>query len=291
MNAQRHRDMAMPTLTASLFGLLLMVLFLFFSSHCLPDPYHELMTAESSPIIDFYPTTFEIDLEGASAQFEWAGVIKLPFVDEERLLATIRPLESKLTVEETKRNSFGDPFMFVGKENCLHRLIESERVRETNNNNRIQVAMRDSGGFLSGSIDFKSQDDHKVSCLEYHLPTMPEGHVFVAGLLKNVTLPESVLGSDFVLRDRRPYGHQHYNRRHDHNNNNLRKKNKDGHKGGKEQEGGDHRGDASNKHKGQHNSGSRGQHHHHQAKGGRYFDDQQHQAQSSKQHHHNHSHH
>jgi 5'-3' exonuclease len=49
------------------------------------------MTSAQSPIADFYPTKIEIDMDGVSHNLEWAGVVKLPFVDENRLLAVRTP--------------------------------------------------------------------------------------------------------------------------------------------------------------------------------------------------------
>ena len=37
------------------------------SAHALPGPLRELMTTSTSPIADFYPTTFKQDLNGAHA--------------------------------------------------------------------------------------------------------------------------------------------------------------------------------------------------------------------------------
>jgi 5'-3' exoribonuclease 1 len=42
------------------------------------------MTEETSPIIDFYPTKFELDMNGKKQ--DWEAVVKIPFIDQDRLL-------------------------------------------------------------------------------------------------------------------------------------------------------------------------------------------------------------
>jgi 5'-3' exoribonuclease 1 len=45
------------------------------------------MTDPRSPILDFYPDKFDVDMEGKRA--EWEGVVKVPFVSETRLLEAV----------------------------------------------------------------------------------------------------------------------------------------------------------------------------------------------------------
>jgi len=68
------------------------------------------MTSQDSPIIDFYPREFELDKAGKKQ--DWEAVVKIPFIDEERLLSAMKTKESKLTEEERARNSFGVTLKF-----------------------------------------------------------------------------------------------------------------------------------------------------------------------------------
>jgi 5'-3' exoribonuclease 1 len=58
------------------------------SSQLIPISYRTLMHDLSSPILDFYPKEFDLDLNGKKQ--DWEAVVKIPFVDEERLLKAMQ---------------------------------------------------------------------------------------------------------------------------------------------------------------------------------------------------------
>jgi 5'-3' exoribonuclease 2 len=76
------------------------------------------MTEEDSPIIDFYPGDFDIDMNGK--KMAWQGVALLPFIDQYRLLAALKSKEEELTDDEKRRNRWGDNVMFIADQNELY---------------------------------------------------------------------------------------------------------------------------------------------------------------------------
>ncbi|TKR96741.1 hypothetical protein L596_010719 [Steinernema carpocapsae] len=88
----------------------------------IPETWHHLMTEIDSPIIDFYPNDFQIDLNGK--KFAWQGVALLPFVDEDRLLGTLSEVQDKLSEEEKHRNSLGPNRIFIGTQHPAYQLFE-----------------------------------------------------------------------------------------------------------------------------------------------------------------------
>jgi len=68
----------------------------------IPGAMLQLMESKQSPIADFFPIDFGLDLNGK--RFAWQGVVLLPFIDEPRLLKVLAPLVDKMTDEEKARN-------------------------------------------------------------------------------------------------------------------------------------------------------------------------------------------
>ena len=136
------------------------------SKKIVPSVYHDLMCQPDSPIIDFYPKEFELDMNGK--KMEWEAVVKIPFIDEKRLLKAMAPRDLLLTEVEKSRNEFGVSLKFT----------------------------------YSPTVDFTYQsslqgifpDIPHCHCVEniFELPTMDGLEVFV-GLMKGVQLGAEAL--------------------------------------------------------------------------------------------------
>jgi 5'-3' exoribonuclease 2 len=74
-----------------------------------------------SEIIDFYPETFPIDLNGK--KFSWQGVAVLPFIDEKRLLDAMRKRYVYLKPEAIRLNRSGHSYLFIGKSHPFFEFI------------------------------------------------------------------------------------------------------------------------------------------------------------------------
>ncbi|KAH8102814.1 exoribonuclease 2 [Phellopilus nigrolimitatus] len=93
------------------------------SRHLIPETFHSLMLDSDSPIIDFYPESFEIDMNGK--KMEWQGVALLPFLDQDRLLEAMGTRYSGLTEDEIRRNKWGSNTLYVADEHPLYPTMES----------------------------------------------------------------------------------------------------------------------------------------------------------------------
>jgi 5'-3' exoribonuclease 1 len=84
------------------------------SKKIVPTVYWPLMTDKDSPIVDFYPRDFELDMNGK--KMDWEAVVKIPFIEEKRLLDAMGPKNELLSDEEKARNDFGVPLKFTYSE-------------------------------------------------------------------------------------------------------------------------------------------------------------------------------
>jgi 5'-3' exoribonuclease 2 len=88
------------------------------SNHTIPPAFHPLMTDDDSPIKEFYPEEFEVDLNGK--KFAWQGVALLPFIDEKRLLDAMAMKYPLLTDDENRRNTFGEEALIFSTQHPLY---------------------------------------------------------------------------------------------------------------------------------------------------------------------------
>ncbi|KAL8135667.1 hypothetical protein AgCh_010339 [Apium graveolens] len=180
------------------------------SSHALPQQYRKLMTDSDSPIIDFYPADFEVDMNGK--RFAWQGIAKLPFIDEARLLAEVAKVEDTLTDEEVRRNSRMYDMLFVALSHPISPYIYSldDRCKQLDEKERTQIKEQlDPGasGGMNGYISlccgepcppiFRSpvegmEDimDNQVICAIYRLP---DDHNHIAHPPEGVNFPKKTV--------------------------------------------------------------------------------------------------
>lgn len=136
------------------------------SKHIIPVIYQSLMTDPNSPIIHYYPREFELDMNGK--KMPWEAVIKIPFIDEECLLAAMAPFNEYLSDEEKKRNGTGSTLQYLYEPNINHKYVSS----------------------LSGIFP----DIPYCRCVEtiFELPTM-DGLEYHIGLMDGVKLGDAAL--------------------------------------------------------------------------------------------------
>ncbi|SPT16010.1 unnamed protein product [Triticum aestivum] len=180
------------------------------SSHALPLRYRQLMTDQSSSIIDFYPIDFEVDMNGK--RFSWQGIAKLPFIDEARLLSEIEKVEHTLTPEEARRNSTMYNMLFVNSLHPIAPYIYSLGNKfghlPDNERNEIKEPLEPSAsGGMSGYISLCGGDpsppvfrspvdgledimDNQVICSIYKLP---DPHKHIARPPAGVIMPKKIV--------------------------------------------------------------------------------------------------
>ncbi|CAN8072972.1 unnamed protein product [Agarophyton chilense] len=135
----------------------------------LPTCYSDLMVDPNSPILDYYPADFDVDLNGK--RFAWQGVVLLPFIDESRLNAALLPLNAKLSKEERHRNTFGRTCILIHKESRMGRILGKNPKMDSKQ--LTKISLEEAGGYLFGKVSERVQcRDHKrkVLTLTFEVP-------------------------------------------------------------------------------------------------------------------------
>ncbi|KAI3956124.1 hypothetical protein MKW98_027438 [Papaver atlanticum] len=166
------------------------------SVSALPAPYWSLMTSEESNILDFYPADFEVDADGR--RYLWQGTVKLPFINEERLLLETRKVEKELKVEDAKRNSERADLMFISQSlNLVPNLLLCNSMSA-----RVPIDVVSAG--LNGYVPWRSEEwenfsneEDGILCVHYELP---DTHPHIPLLLEEVELPEKSITEDDIVK-------------------------------------------------------------------------------------------
>nr|KAF7439012.1 hypothetical protein H0235_001403 [Vespula pensylvanica] len=174
------------------------------SSKHVPRPWAKLMNDPKSPIIDFYPEDFKIDLNGK--KFAWQGVALLPFVDEKRLFKALEPYYDSLTEAEKRRNVRGDDRLYVGIGNNGYNFIKGLYINgvgfDTETPIRIDcmrgmVLLAEDcvgdGATLLSPINGLPVRNNKVYCVRFRDPKYNSNFIFPTKKLKGVIEPAKVL--------------------------------------------------------------------------------------------------
>ncbi|KAM3959339.1 5'-3' exoribonuclease 2 Rat1 [Aphomia sociella] len=182
------------------------------SSQHVPKPWATLMSDPFSPIIDFYPTDFKIDLNGK--KFAWQGVALLPFVDEGRLFKALEPYYKELTQAEIQRNIRGHDRLYVSTGNKsyefllglqqeaghqLRTLIDSQqkypfRCEGVRGDVMLSADCVCIGGQLASPvIGLRPVLGNSAVCVRFQDPQYPDDFVFPSRRLKQAVEPPRVL--------------------------------------------------------------------------------------------------
>ncbi|KAG0223511.1 5'-3' exoribonuclease 2 [Actinomortierella wolfii] len=199
------------------------------SKQHIPPAFQPLMCEDDSPIIDFYPEDFELDLNGK--KYAWQGVVLLPFIDSSRLLRAMEPLYPQLTEDEKERNKFGKELLYVSEKHKLYDFLCAKLYSNRGDGDSVPLDYKLSGRLLglatrdpmciprssmpSPLTEFGMDDipvDKSISVI-YQNPTLPKGWVHHSVMLKGVNPPRRVLTHDDILWIKNGGGAQHGSRR------------------------------------------------------------------------------
>ncbi|KAI6649785.1 5'-3' exoribonuclease 2-like isoform X2 [Oopsacas minuta] len=187
----------------------------------LPVSWQKYMLDPESSIIDFYPTNFEVDLNGK--KYAWQGVGLLPFVDEERLLEALQPVYYDLTEEEKDRNCTSNEKFFLSHKHTGFKYICT--IYENPSTAFVQIPSEIFSG-MSGMVkidpspclpqlpiytpldQLESINDNQIINCFYDNPSFHEGFIFKPDLLEGAQFPPPVLGAE--KGPGKYFGHRHH---------------------------------------------------------------------------------
>jgi len=133
-------------------------------AHVLPEPYRHLMTDPDSPLIDFYPRAFTVDMNGK--RWPWEAVVLLNFIDTDRLLEQTKDItNSRLTPEEKRRNSLGHAIVMTNQSMSSATITNDSRIPLFNDDDKFMVLKQKSPGGVAKHGDTVSENTAQVHAI------------------------------------------------------------------------------------------------------------------------------
>jgi 5'-3' exonuclease len=168
------------------------------SAHCLPPACRALMTEETSPILEYYPTEFDIDLNGKP--YLWMGVVLLPFMDAAVLHKHMVQAREAFTENEKHRDSTGRDFLMCAPS---HSLLQSQRTEKETKSGSLtrRVSHVHFQGTVAEDTSVIQDAELDAVCFSFELPAVRGGPVR-AQLLPGVELPSSLVDDEDSARVR-----------------------------------------------------------------------------------------
>ncbi|KJE89457.1 5'-3' exoribonuclease 2 [Capsaspora owczarzaki ATCC 30864] len=198
------------------------------SGNFVPKTWAKLMSDDESPILDFYPTEFEVDMNGKKAA--WMGVVLLPFIEEKRLLDTLKTVYDDLRPEEVERNKLGYEVVYVGHKHAgfdsmctiysnsappLPTEIEPKLFQQMAGKLDHDDAVCLPGStFISPLLEFgqESLDNNQAISAKYFMPEYPRDFIFKATIHPAATRPPPLLTpQDFEGKNKQMRGYSQHN--------------------------------------------------------------------------------
>jgi len=81
------------------------------SSNLLPEPLNKLLKEDDSPMKEYCPEDFEIDLAGKKN--DWQGIVRLPIINPEKVIEIYNTKVKLIDEREMRRNIFGKSFIYI----------------------------------------------------------------------------------------------------------------------------------------------------------------------------------
>ncbi|CCF57603.1 hypothetical protein KAFR_0C06110 [Kazachstania africana CBS 2517] len=161
------------------------------SGHTLPPIFRPLMSEADSPIIDFYPPEFPIDMNGK--KMSWQGIALLPFIDEKRLLEVVRAQYPKLSDAERSRNVRKEAILLISNKNVNYEKFSKKLYQSEDLADDFEIKFRHFKSGLSGIVSIDEEGfklNSKLLC-PLESTSLPElsTNLFLKALFKFTPLP------------------------------------------------------------------------------------------------------